>query len=230
MWDFNLSFGNADYCDADQTTGWQYNFNNICNFSTSIPFWWGKLLQDPGYANGLKCRWDELRQGPLKTSNINNFIDSVASYIEEGRIRNFQKWPIIGVYVNWNGFVGNSYQEDLDYLKNYMEQRSLWMDANIPGNCNLATPEQEFEAEYHRLWPNPVENDFNIGFSLFAPGDVTVEILDLSGRIIRSIHVGFKNPGTHAINVNNLAMKTGNYLYTIKQDDAVLYSGKMVKI
>jgi len=134
------------------------------------------------------------------------------------------------VYVNWNGFVGNTYQEDLDYLKNYMEQRSLWIDSNIPGNCNLATPTQEFEAEYHRLWPNPVETDFNIGFSIFEPGEITVDIVDLSGRTIKSIQVGFKNPGAHAINVSELSLTTGNYLYSIMLDDVLLYSGKMVKL
>lgn len=230
MWDFNLSFGNADYCDADQTTGWQYNFNSICNFSTSIPFWWEKLLQDPGYANGLKCRWDELRQGPLKTTTINNFIDSVAAYIDEGRLRNFQKWPIIGVYVNWNGFVGSTYQEDVNYLKNYMEQRSLWMDANIPGNCNLAAPAQEFEAEYHRAWPNPFLDNINIGFSLFNPGYVTVKIVDLSGRLIETVDVGYKNGGAHAINIQNLNLGTGNYLYNVLVENEVLYSGKMIKM
>jgi hypothetical protein len=230
MWDFNLSFGNADYCDADLTTGWQYEFDNICNFSTAIPFWWERLLDDPGYANGLRCRWDVLRQGPLKTSNINNFIDSVALHIEEGRLRNFQRWPIIGVYVNWNGFVGNTYQEDLDYLKNYMSQRSLWLDANIPGNCNLAVPEEPFQEEYHRLWPNPIEHDFSIGFSLFSPGDVTIEILDISGRNLASIEVGNKSAGSHAINVSDLELHPGNYLYSIRKDGAVLYSGKMIKI
>ena len=31
MWDFNLSFGNADYCDADEIYGWQYEFDDIYN-------------------------------------------------------------------------------------------------------------------------------------------------------------------------------------------------------
>ena len=230
MWDFNLSFGNADYCDADLTTGWQYNFDNICNFSTAIPFWWERLLSDPGYANGLKCRWEELRQGPLKTSTINNFIDSVANHIQTARIRNFQRWPIIGVYVNWNGFVGNTYQEDLDYLKNYIEQRSLWMDANMPGNCNLAATELEFEAEYHRAWPNPFNNNINIGFSLFNEGDVEIHVLDLSGRLIKTVHVGHKDGGAHAVNIENLNVKSGNYLYNVIVENEVLYSGKLIKM
>ncbi len=229
MWDFNLSYGNADYCDADITTGWQYEFDDICNFSTEIPFWWEKLMQDPGYANGLRCRWEELRQGPLKTSTIHAYIDSVSNYLTEARGRNFQKWPIIGVYVNWNGFVGQTYQEDLDFFKNYIAQRALWIDNNLPGNCSLAVEPIEAEPEYHRVWPNPFDTEFNLGFSLFSEGKITLEIIDLSGRIIQTEHLGFKSGGTHAVTVNSSKLIVGNYLYTIKLDGFALYSGKLVK-
>jgi hypothetical protein len=229
MWDFNLSFGNADYCDADITTGWQYNFDQICNFSTEIPFWWERLLDDPGYANGLKCRWEELRQGPLKTSNIHAFIDSVATHLTEARIRNFQRWPIIGQYVNWNGFVGQTYQEDLDYLKDYIAQRATWMDNNMPGDCSLSTETIEPDPVYHRAWPNPFENQFSIGFSLFQEGDVSIEIVDLSGRVIQVEQLGFKTGGAHATNINSSSLISGNYIYSIKCEGMTIYTGKLIK-
>jgi hypothetical protein len=58
MWDFNLSYGNADYCDAFLTTGYQYDFDLICGefFDVEIPFWWKRLLEDPAFANALRCR------------------------------------------------------------------------------------------------------------------------------------------------------------------------------
>ena len=229
MWDFNLSFGNADYCNANTTSGWQYEFDNICNFSTSIPFWWGKLLEDPNYANALRCRWEELRDGPLHTDSINYFIDSVASYVQEGRIRNFQRWPIIGVYVNWNGFVGQTYQEDLDYLKTYMEQRSVWLDNNIPGTCYLAIDEPEFVPEYHKAWPNPFENELNIGYSLFEPGDITIQIIDLFGRVVHHLEYENQYQGAHAVNITQLDLEQGGYFYTINQNGALLYQGKLIK-
>lgn len=229
MWDFNLSYGNADYCGANTTTGWQYEFDDVCDFTTEIPFWWEKLLQDPGYANGLRCRWDELRQGPLKTTTIHAFIDSLANHLTDARIRNFQKWPIIGVYVNWNGFVGQTYQEDLDFFKDYIEQRALWMDNNIPGNCFAATEPLELVPEYHRVWPNPFDDQFSLGFSLFSSGDVVVEILDLAGRIIQTENLGFKSGGAHGITVAAAHLQAGNYLYVVKLDGQAIYSGKLIK-
>jgi hypothetical protein len=229
MWDFNLSYGNADYCGANTTTGWQYEFDDVCDFSTEIPFWWEKLLQDPGYANGLRCRWEELRQGPLKTTTIHAFIDSLANHLTDARIRNFQKWPIIGVYVNWNGFVGQTYQEDVDFFKDYIEDRALWMDANIPGNCFAATEQIAPTPEYHRVWPNPFNDAFSVGYSIFSSGDVSLEIVDLSGRVVHSEHLGFKTEGAHGLTLPGTHLHAGNYIYVIKIDGQSIYSGKLIK-
>ncbi len=227
MWDFNLSYGNADYCDANLTTGWQYNFDNICDFTSAIPFWWEKLLQSSSYKNGLKCRWEELRLGALHTDSINYFIDSMATYLQDARIRNFQKWPIIGVYVNWNGFVGMTYQEDLDYLKTYIEQRSVWIDNNLPGICDLSIKENAFIPQYHKVWPNPMSEDGYIGFTLFNEGDVNFELLDLTGRTVYTNNFGFKPKGEHAHSLPLSFLSDGNYIYILKQSGTQIASGKI---
>ena len=63
IWDFNLAFGNADYCDGGETQGWAWDFNKICRGDNwSIPFWWRRLLRDPEYVIQYQNRWAELRQ------------------------------------------------------------------------------------------------------------------------------------------------------------------------
>lgn len=183
MWDFNLSYGNADYCQAFETTGWQYNFDQICNFSTQIPFWWKRLLDSPSYKNGLRCRWNELRQGPLHSDSLNNWIDSMSNYLQDARIRNFQKWPIIGQYVNWNAFVGNTYEEDLDFMKDYIFQRAAWLDLNIPGICNVGIEENN-PLFVFQLYPNPATDWLNIQSS----DDATkFELSDAEGKVLKTI-------------------------------------------
>lgn len=229
MWDFNLSYGNADYCDANLTTGWQYEFDLICNFTSSIPFWWGRLLQDPNYANGLRCRWEELRQGPLHTDSIHYFIDSVANYIEEARIRNFQRWPIIGVYVNWNGYVGQTYEDDLNYFKSYIEQRALWLDNNIPGTCSLAIPESEKEIALHTVWPNPASDEINIGYTLTTEGEVNIQIIDPSGRIVLSTQIAENLSSMPIVTIGVGSLQKGSYMYRVIQNGSPLYTGKFIK-
>lgn len=62
LWDFNLAFGNADYCDGSRISGWAWDFNNVCGGDYwMIPFWWQRFLQDPQYVQEMKSRWFELR-------------------------------------------------------------------------------------------------------------------------------------------------------------------------
>jgi hypothetical protein len=68
LWDFNLGFGNANYCDGSAVAGWQINFYQICG--GSVPFWWGKLVQDQNYVHYLNCRWQEMRQGAWNTDSL----------------------------------------------------------------------------------------------------------------------------------------------------------------
>jgi hypothetical protein len=228
MWDFNLSYGNADYCDANTTTGWQYNFDQVCNFTTAIPFWWKRLLDSQAYRNGLRCRWETLRQGPLHTDSVNYFIDSVATMLTAARVRNFQKWPIIGVYVNWNGFVGNTYQEDVNFLKTYIQQRSQWLDANIPGNCDAAVSEYEFVPEYHKIWPNPATDQAYLGFTLFSPGNVTIEFRDLQGRLVYTKNMGELAQGEHAQALELAHLSSGTYVYALTNSGQHMGSGKFI--
>jgi hypothetical protein len=159
MWDFNLSYGNADYCEAYSLEGWQYNFEEVCGefFNSTPPNWWSRMLEDSTYTSALKCRWLDLRSGILSTESINAWIDSMALYLEESQERNFEKWPILGEYVNWNYYIGETFQEEVDYLKWWFQARSEYLDENFPGTCSnptAVTPVSN-KANASLVYPNP---------------------------------------------------------------------------
>lgn len=137
MWDFNLSYGNADYCDAFTTSGYQYEFELVCgaDFQVEVPFWWARLREDPAFDDALRCRWEALRQGPLSDAAIAAFLAGEAARLEQAQARNFERWPILGEYVPWNAFVGDTWAEELEYLQAWMSERSAWLDANFGGSC-----------------------------------------------------------------------------------------------
>jgi hypothetical protein len=58
-------------------------------------------------------------------------IDSLALYLDEAQERNFRRWPILGGHVWPNTFVGETYQEEVEFLKGWLTERLAWMDANI---------------------------------------------------------------------------------------------------
>ena len=134
IWDFNLAFGNANYCGGRDTNVWTYKFNSRCPSDFwQIPFWWDRLLQDPAFVEKLKARWQELRGSVFSNGAIMAKIDayieilSLSDAIQE----NFEKWPVIGQYVWPNNFVGDSYTEEIEYLKDWINSRLSWLDNAI---------------------------------------------------------------------------------------------------
>jgi len=136
LWDFNLSFGNGDYCNGYPTTGWQLYAG--CGLDGS-GYWMDKMLQDQWFKNLLNCRWNELRQTILSTSSLMARIDTTANYLRESSVRDSAKWQTIGGYVWPNGWVANSWQGEVDSMKLWLTNKLAWIDANMytsTQNCN----------------------------------------------------------------------------------------------
>ena len=134
IWDFNLAFGNADYCSGGETNVWAYKFNERCSSDFwQIPFWWKRLLEDPTFVAQLKNRWNNLRGSTFSEGYIMSKIDTYNStLIKAGAIdTNFSKWNILGTYIWPNNFVGTNYDEEENYLKNWITDRLSWLDSNI---------------------------------------------------------------------------------------------------
>ena len=138
VWDYNIAWWNANYCGGNQYTGWAYNFNSVCSDTYTVPFWWARLLQDTTFKNSLKCRYTSLRQTVLSTAAIHAFIDSTVNMINEAQARHFVKWPILGVYTWPNPTpYATTYAGEITALKNWIQNRMNWLDANMPGNLIL---------------------------------------------------------------------------------------------
>lgn len=188
VWDFNIALGNANYCAGGTTTGWAYNFNNVCNGdSYLIPFWWNKLATDTAFVNETRCHWNYRRQGIWHNDSINAFIDSLSSYLDQAQIRNYQRWPTLGTWVWPNNYIGNTYAAEVTYLKNWLINRANWLDANLPGNCYWITsvPEKNtFESDDFIIFPNPAQQTVFIELTENTTSPVQIEILDLTGKKI----------------------------------------------
>ena len=135
IWDFNLSFGNADYCGGERYDVWCFKFNERClGDYWNVPFWWNRLLEDEKFVDKLKNRWNQLRLNTLSDNNILTLIEEQYSFLNnETDIinRNFNKWKIFGIYIWPNSFIGNNYYEEIDFLKNWIKERTKWLDESI---------------------------------------------------------------------------------------------------
>lgn len=198
LWDYNIAWGNANYCQGNLTTGWEINFNSVCGGSGNLqnPFWWNRLLEDPLYANEVKCRWTALRQTVLSDSAIIHFIDSTAAYLAGPASRHYQKWPILGNYVWPNNFIGQTYQEEVDYLKTWLQDRTAWMDANMFGTCSASS--QNISNKVVKIIPNPTHDIVKIdGIQGFA----TILIYDISGKLVKEVYI---EPNQNTLDLSGL--------------------------
>ena len=135
IWDFNLSFGNADYCGGERYDVWCFKFNDRClGDRWNIPFWWNRLLEDENFVIKLKNRWIDLRGRILSDNNILSIVDEKYSFLKnESNIanNNFNRWKIFGIYIWPNSFIGNNYYEEIDFLKTWIKNRTKWLDESI---------------------------------------------------------------------------------------------------
>ena len=131
LWDFNLAFGNANFYAAWEPVGWQVEFQDERD-PYPIPFWWQCFRSDPVFQNRLACRWAELRSTFLQTDALLDRLAALENEIRAARVRNFERWPIIGTHVWGNWFVGETYEEELDYLREWLLARLAWLDEAMP--------------------------------------------------------------------------------------------------
>jgi len=227
VWDFNLGFGNADYCNGWLTNGWAYNFNDICpQDAFSMPFWWKKLIESQTFKESIRDRWGLLRQGPLATNEILAVYDSLSTFIREAADRNFEKYNILGQYVWPNKQVSRTYTEELRWTRDWIIERLIWMDTQISSFPSSIT-DLDYVANF-QIYPIPFDNELKIDFVPLQSGRANLQIHNTLGQIVLE-HQMELSEGQHIRENINLNVPPGYYVYQISQERTLIKSGKLIK-
>jgi len=184
VWDYNLGFGNVDYCVQAQTNEWLYE--ETCGIFN--PFWWQRMASDEVFQNEVKCRWEDNRKGGLHLDSLFAFIDENAAILEaQGAIeRNFLRWPTLGEYIWPNPFIFDTYEEEVNYLKNTIQGRIEWMDDHIFGECltQVSAPSIA-EANYEvMVFPNPTVDEIAVRFKQELNQTAKLTISNILGNVV----------------------------------------------
>ena len=222
MWDFNLAWWNADYCDGNVSEGWAYEFGDVCGGDGhQIPTWWDRMLQDPWFQDELKCRWTTLRQGLLSNDSIYAKIDSIAGYIDLAKDRHFEQWPLLGVYTWPNPSpIPQSYAEEIAAIKSWTETRMTWLDANIPGTCHLELLENEIASL--ALYPNPFQSSVNLSWFSAGISESTITVFNAQGQqIAQESYVPHYGMNAFTIDSFNNELSNGIYWIEVSEGSSV---------
>ncbi|MEW6156889.1 MAG: lamin tail domain-containing protein, partial [Verrucomicrobiota bacterium] len=137
-WDYNLTFGNADYLDGWRTNGWYWPSVGDADYP-----WYRRIFSDPDFNQAYIDRWAELRKEVLKTDRVLARVDELAAYLGEAQVRNYNKWRILGVDVWPNWYVGKTYADEINWMKGWIRGRFDWIDkqyTNAPVFSHVSGP------------------------------------------------------------------------------------------
>lgn len=137
-WDYNRSMGNGNFYNSWRTDVWllkeEYDSNPDGWHRINWP---ERLMEDPGFMKAYASRWYELRKTILNLDHIYSLIDANADLLEEARVRNFERWDVLGVGFN-NKFVFDTYEEEIAYMKEWLSLKFSWLDEQFLQTENYA--------------------------------------------------------------------------------------------
>jgi hypothetical protein len=135
IWDFDFAFGAATFRDGDHTDAWAHAMNrfgseyvpyDVPGRVPYVPAYWERLWTDPAFHTDLKCRWRQLRAGPLRLARLHADIDAWAARLSLAQPRDGAVWK---------NPEKDGYAAEIASLKGWLDKRLPWMDANLPGTC-----------------------------------------------------------------------------------------------
>ena len=122
VWDFDLALGN-DETEIGSPEGFLLDELNL--------YWAERLLQDPAFRKALIERYKDLRQTVWTDLAFQKRLDPLTRQLNQAQARNFERWPILGVYIPFNRFVGETYEAEIAYLQDWLTTRLQWLDEHI---------------------------------------------------------------------------------------------------
>lgn len=129
-WDFDRAWGNCNYCDSWTTADWIYDSLDRCGYAYEYTFWWQRLREDPSWNSRIESRWQALRAGVLSDDAIVARIEAMQAETAEAEVRDHERWPVIGTWVDPNVYVGGTWDEEVTWLRDWALERAAWMDAH----------------------------------------------------------------------------------------------------
>ena len=142
---------------------------------------------------------------------------SVENIINDAQERHFTRWPILGVNVGTPeiGIQPTTYSGEIIKFKNWISERLIWLDNNMPGNCpNVGL--NELKKPYVVTYPNPSLETLNI----YSEAEIAeIIIYDNIGREIKSLS---------SLRINNISLdvKKLKGFFTVK---IILSNGQRIK-
>jgi subtilisin-like proprotein convertase family protein len=220
VWDFDWSQKDIDG-GSENGSGFVYP---VCDQDVVPPGWYVRLLEDPVFANEVRCRYNALRESIFDTLTVFAQIDSVAQVVNESQHWHYLVWGNMGVATG-TGEVqapSQSYAEEIQKLKAWYTRRFAWLDSNMPGvatNCTNSIISNHLAGKIS-VSPNPFRDNITIQWTDMSIIAGQVQIYDATGRIIKELTIEAPQQQEQQLKINDLGdLAPGFYSVLITSGD-----------
>ncbi|MDA7665600.1 CotH kinase family protein, partial [Verrucomicrobia bacterium] len=124
IWDFDRALGSTDGRDRNPRT-WRSTSGDRGTDFFNYP-WWRDMFRDLDFFQRYIDRYQTFRRSEFSNRNINAIIDSMADELREAQKRNLSRWN-----QRPRGSNGGTYQGEIDYMKDWLEDRMEFMDGEF---------------------------------------------------------------------------------------------------
>ncbi len=131
VWDFDLAFGNFSR-DNKNYDNWVTVGSNEEDAYVQYN-WCTYLLRDKEFCDRLAQRWDEVRERLLSVAN--DTVDTYAALLDGSQQENYKVWKVWGIRTGFQSkwcMAANTYEKQIQYLKDFLQKRAAWIDKAIP--------------------------------------------------------------------------------------------------
>lgn len=99
-------------------------------------------------------------------------------------------------------------------------------DINIVGAVGVMEPQDGIGS--FDVYPNPAQDNTMVEFSLEQQDNITVDVMDLTGKVVQQVYTGDLGMGTHRFPVNTAELSSGIYLVRLMTDEGKYLTRKLV--
>jgi hypothetical protein len=227
LWDFDLAFGNTMFHEGNLTHGWRFEID--CRLPIT------RILQDSEFVELFQNRWHELRQGMLHNDSLFALIDSMVNYIQEPRQRNYEVWPVISEHLFFPNYISQTYEEEILNIKNWLTDRTQWIDDNIDNIYYPVDIYSKFEDKTitehagFKAYPNPFTDQLSLTVTSSYSGNLEITLLNLMGQSFFELST-LITLGHKEIVINDVAgLPAGIYIIHITLNSKPVVTGKLIK-
>jgi hypothetical protein len=117
------------------------------------------------------------------------------------------------------------------WLDEHDEDENTFVHMDFPVNgftgVNDFTKNQSFEVSQN--YPNPAVNSTVVGINLQETSDVSLEIVNLTGQLVKSIDLGRTSAGVTNVTIDISDLSSGIYYYTVSANDEQITNKLIVR-